>query len=427
MNRKNRREFIKRGFIQAICVLFGIDVFGNRTKQPSFPENLKHKNGRVDWDKVRNQFLLEPGRSYFNFGSLGLSPKVVISKMEDRLRSLESRGTSGYNSSDKLRKTLSKFLNTSSLEIGLTRNTTEGMNIVARGLMLKKGDEVLISNCEHIGGAACWLQLQKEIGIKLKVIELDYSGEKNQEIITKAISNKTKVLSISHILSSTGTVLPVKEIINYCRKMKVISIVDGAQAFGMIPVDLSNISPDFYISSGHKWMCGPKGTGFVYANEKSYKSLQPGFVGAYSDITFNLSKCILEIKNNISHIEYGTRNMSIYDGFNSAVLFINTIGIENIFTRGKKMADYFLNKIVTHQNITVLSSLNNDFSSSIVTFRIENTNCSLFINDLLINHKKALRGVHENNLNAIRASFSLQNDYQEIDELVTLILAQANK
>ena len=209
--------------------------------------------------------------------------------------------------------------------------------------------------------------------------------------------------------------------------MKVISIVDGAQAFGMIPVDLSNISPDFYISSGHKWMCGPKGTGFVYANEKSYKSLQPGFVGAYSDITFNLSKCILEIKNNISHIEYGTRNMSIYDGFNSAVLFINTIGIENIFTRGKKMADYFLNKIVTHQNITVLSSLNNDFSSSIVTFRIENTNCSLFINDLLINHKKALRGVHENNLNAIRASFSLQNDYQEIDELVTLILAQANK
>ncbi len=146
------------------------------------------------------------------------------------------------------------------------------MNTVARSLSLKEGDEVILSKDEHIGGAAIWLALSKEIGITIKLVDLDYSGKNNFNIIKKSVTDKTKVLVLSHVTCTTGMILPVKKIANYCKKKGIISCIDGAQAVGMIPVNITDINPDFYVTSGHKWLFGSKGTGILYINEYFLKN-----------------------------------------------------------------------------------------------------------------------------------------------------------
>lgn len=425
-SKESRRDFIKSKIGGGLAGLLGLSLVSwssiEKSKRGTVP---LFKGEEVDWLEVKNQFSLNSGRYHFRTASLGPSPRVVVDTVVDKMRELEALGQNRHDFIKPVRDKIATFLNISADQIGMVTNTTEAMNIVARTINLKAGDEVVISVEEHIGGAAPWLALQKEKGIIIKLVELDASGKDNLRVIKTAISDRTKVVVISHITCTTGLVLPVAEIAKYCRKKGVLSCIDGAQALGMVSVDLHKINPDFYVSSGHKWLFGPKGTGIVYMKKSILESTDPFYAGAYADTNFDLTEKLLEFKHTADRYEVGTRNTPITLGLGAAIDFVSAIGIHTIEKRGKELATYFKNKIVKHEGIQLLTPMDEDCTAAIVTIRlagVENVveKCSLLMRD----ENLFMRGIYENNINGIRLAFAVFNTKKEIDHAVEILKKQ---
>ncbi|MHC4945499.1 MAG: aminotransferase class V-fold PLP-dependent enzyme, partial [Planctomycetota bacterium] len=162
------------------------------------------------WQALRALFPLEPELIYMNNGGLGPSPHPVIEAMIQQMMELETISETGHHLVANVRRKASRFLNCSEEELAITRSTTEGMNIIARGLPLKEGDEVLLSTHEHPGGAMPWLALARDRGIEVRLFEPGSGGLDTLEKITSSITSKTRVLSLSHVTCTTGLVVPAR-------------------------------------------------------------------------------------------------------------------------------------------------------------------------------------------------------------------------
>src|SRR5205085_3149305 len=161
-------------------------------------------------------------------------------------------------------------------ELVLTRSTTEGMNSVAQGLSLKSGDRVLTTDQEHPGGRHCWDYIARRHGVALDIVAIP-PGENDAHAIVdrfaKRIAQRTRVLSFSHLLSSTGLHMPVAELSALARSRGCLVVVDGAQAVGGVAVDVKALGCHVYVTSGHKWLLAPKGTGRLYLSEELGKRI----------------------------------------------------------------------------------------------------------------------------------------------------------
>ena len=426
MSKETRRGFIQKSILGGILYAFGIPFLraNNSIESTLLGTDFKFDNtnyNAIDWTKIRAQFLFPKSKQYLNTASLGPSPKIVVNTICKTIEKLETSCSHGHSLTKKTHTQIAAFLNTSPDEIAVIRNATEGMNIIARTLRLKAGDEVIITTHEHVGGASPWLALQKDLGVVVKLIDLDMNGEQNLQIIKDSITSKTKAIAFSHITCTNGMKLPAKKIAAFCKSKGIYSCVDGAQALGMFPIDLSDMSPDFYTSSGHKWLFGPKGTGILYMNKKWIQQLNPVFAGAYTDSKFDLNSLTMEYRNSVQREEYGTRNTAISLGLGSAIEFINTIGIENVAKRGRELASYFRKGLSEIQEIEILTPETAEFSASMLTFKVKGRD-NLKLNQQISKiHKIRLRGIYENNLNSIRVSFAVFNTFKEIDNLLAAL------
>ena len=382
------------------------------------------------WKFIRQQFPLSKRKIYLNTASLGASPRLVIDTIYDWTLKLESMGESMQSKIQDTRVKAAALIKCDVDELAITTNTTEGVNIIAQSIAFKAGDEVIITDHAHIGGAAPWLALQKAKEIKVKLIKLDESGKHNLDIIKKVVSKKTKVVVISHVTCTTGMVLPVKEIAEFCREKGIYTCIDGAHPLGMMDIDLHDINPDFYATSGHKWLLGPKGTGFLFINKEVIKDLIPIHAGAYAGKNYNLKELIFEHNQKAQRIELGTRSTPTAMGLGSAIDFINAIGIKNIEKRGRDLATYLKEQLVQLPSIELLTPMEAEFSTSIVTFRIKEMDYktaqeriqAAVIDKPIVGKKKIrVRGIHENNLNAIRVSCTIYNNFEELDDLLTVL------
>lgn len=426
MSKIGRSEFIRRNLLGGLLATTAIpflssfeskvesDIKFSKLKIPADYES-------INWSKIRKQFLLSPEKYYFNMAGLGASPKTVIDKIHESMLALEVKASHGRHSIDATHEQLAKFLSAEPKELAITRNATEGMNIIARSLHLEEGDEILLTKHEHVGGAAPWMALQKEMGISIKLLDLDLEGKDNLEIIRKNISKKTKVVSFSHVTCTTGMILPAKEIAALCREKGIHSCVDGAQAIGMIPIDLKEMNPDFYACSGHKWLLGPKGTGVLFINKNVIGKCVPPFVGAYTDTKYDLNSLTMEYRLSAQREEYGTRNTPITLGLGEAVDFISTIGIDNIAKRGRELGLRFRDGVCSIPQIELLTPKDAKYAGAIQTFRLKGKDNLALTNKLNKETKLRLRGIYENDLDGIRASFGIFNSEKEVDYLISTI------
>jgi selenocysteine lyase/cysteine desulfurase len=424
---ETRRSFIKTKVIGGLIGAAGIPLlsYGSFFRNEDYEKATLLKGSdknNLSWSEIRKNFLLAKDKYYFNTAGLGPSPNLVIDQMYKSTKSLATSALSGHDLMPAIHNKIGAFLNTSADQIALTRNATEGMNIIAQSLSLKAGDEILLTKHEHIGGSAPWIALQKEIGVKIKLVELDLTGKDNLQIIKDNVTDKTKVVSFSHITCTTGLCLPAKEIAAFCRKRGIYSCVDGAQAIGMIAIDLKDINPDFYTCSGHKWLFGPTGTGILYVNKNLLPKINPVFAGAYTDRKFDLNTLTLEyIKDNAQRAEYGTRNISSAVGLASAIDFISEIGIKKVEARGKELAKHFISEIEQQKDVEILTSKNSKYSASIISIRVNGKNNISIRNELSRNHRIHIRTVHENEINGLRISFAIFNSIEEVNLLINAL------
>lgn len=429
---ENRRSFLRKlfGGIAATTTFPGLirNVEGgeSRTNFNRAVAQFKNSHSELDekfWDFVRRQFPLLDDLIYMNTGGLGPSPYPVIETIHSRTMNLEGISETGHEFVDGVRQKASAFFNCGMDEIAFTRNATEGMNIIARGLPLKKGDEVLMTTHEHPGGAVPWLALAKDIGIRIKLFEPGITQEENLKIIAANLSSRTRVLAISHITCTTGLKFPAEEIARLCHARNVFFVLDGAQVLGMMPVDLHQLGCDFYTSSGHKWLCGPKGTGILFIRQAMQDHWRPTHVGAYSEKIYKLEEQILEYQKSASIVEYGTRNSALILGIGVALDFLDSIGMDQVERRGKTLASYFSEQLLSIDKVAVLTPRQPESYGSIVTFKMvdQNKYHGDVVGQIKKDHNIRLRPVGEHGLNAIRASFHIFNNFEQVDRLIEAI------
>jgi len=199
MSNKSRRNFIKTNLLGGLYFtsavpLLAIPINAQAEDDLSVEEIQTSQNYEdINWKKIRKQFLLDTNKTYLNTASLGPSPKIVLKTIYDSMVSLETSCETGHGQIKAVHEKLGKFLNVDAEEIAITRNATEGMNIIAQSLKLTKGDEVIVTTHEHVGGAAPWLHLKNTNGVVVKLINLDLTGEFNLQLIKDALPKKQKL------------------------------------------------------------------------------------------------------------------------------------------------------------------------------------------------------------------------------------------
>ena len=413
----------KRDFLKLAAASMCFFNYGSMDSWAKTKNNPKRKLGSAsEWEEIRDQFSLTKNRVYFNNGTIGPSPEPVLTSVIAAMKQVDFMSEHYENNGVVLREKIGQFINSSPEEISLTHNTTEAINIVAQGLELNAGDEVIITTHEHVGNALPWLNRARLDQIVLKSFEPKKTAQEVIAQISSLISSKTKVIAIPYISCTTGQVFPIKELAALAHEKNIFIFVDGAHALGMLPLNMKELDIDFFATCGHKWMCGPKGTGFLYIKKSLLDKVQARFVGAYSDTGWSLTPPKIDGLNPTAHrYDYGSQNTSLYAGFSAAIDFFNLIGMQKIKNYGCELATLLQNELLKLSDfIEVLTPIEEQSKAMIISFRFKEKDYKLFANYAGKNGFR-IRQVPEANLNAIRVSTHLYNSKEEVLNFVKMV------
>jgi selenocysteine lyase/cysteine desulfurase len=427
-----RRSFFRDalGFVGAAASLAAVRRAGAQSPGGGslpVPEGDVDPRDRRFWASVRQQFPLTDRRTYLNTGGLGASPQVSIDAVQQKIDALEEISEVGHKHDlwVEIKTSAGKLLGCEADELAYTRNTTEGSNIVCNGLPLQAGDEVITTTHEHVGNTLDWLARQKRDGIVVKPFTPSMeSAEENVKRIEALLTPRTKVLSLSHVTCATGQILPMRQIGELAADRGLWYFVDGAQSAGMMPVDVKSWKCHAYATSGHKWLCGPKGTGLLYVSREAQEVIEPKFVGAYSgggewDM---ISTGQFHWTDSAQRYEYGTVSVPLFVGLGASMDFLLQIGIHNIWRHNHAMGAA-LKEGLNELGATVLSPQDADEHSSIITFKIDNMEYPQLQGFLGKEHKLRTRGIYEGGLNGLRISLHLYNDFDDVDRVLAGVRA----
>ena len=288
----------------------------------------------VAWELIRSQFKTDPGVAYLNNASLGMPPTVVAEavahgyELHSRNPSCAKHELSGIVANQSI-PSLARFLGADPDEIVLTRNATQALHLAAVGLKLVANDEVLITTQEHPAGRRPWHFRKTRNGLDVKQVFIPSpfnAGDQVVDLMVSQITDRTRAIAFCHVTRG-GHLYPVKQLCAIARKHGIATVVDGAQAIGMIPIDLHDLGCDVYAASLHKWLLGPIGTGLLFVLSSARKRWRSMYEG-----TATLDQPAYEPP--------GTPALPLRAAIDTAVGLIQRIGIEAIAERDRYLSDY---------------------------------------------------------------------------------------
>lgn len=316
-----------------------------------------------------------------------------------------------------------EFINAQSMEeIIFTRNTTEALNLLAYSLTkpLRKGDEILLTQMEHHSNLVPWQQISKERGLVLKFIDIDENGELKKEDFSK-ITEKTKIVSVTHMSNVLGTINPVKEIAKIAHENGALMVVDGAQSVPHFPVDVQSLGCDFLAFSGHK-MLGPTGIGVLYGRKSLLEGMSPFLYGGETirEVQFQFSSW-----NDLPwKFEAGSMNIAEGIGLSAAIDYLQKLGMENVFAHEQSLTEYAYTRL-EEEDVQVYGPKPNG-RGGVLAFNVDGVHAH-DLSTLLDQEGIAIRGGHHCAMplmgllgvaGTARASLYLYNTKEEIDKLI---------
>lgn len=299
-------------------------------------------------DKTDFPIFNDKSLVYLDSASTSQKPKVVLDTIKKvyehsnanvhrALYDLGSKSTELYESS---RETISKFINApSSKEIIFTSGTTASINLLSYSLesRLKKDDEILISHMEHHANIVPWQQLSKRVGVKLKYLPLTKSGDIDLENSKKYFTDRTKIVSITHMSNVLGTINPIKKIAKMAKSIGAVYIIDGAQSVSHMPVDVQDLECDFLAFSGHK-MLGPTGIGIVWGRKELLDKMDPVYGGGDMIEEVHYDKATWAP---VPHkFEAGTPPYVEAIGLGAAIDYLTDLDMENVQNHSDELREY---------------------------------------------------------------------------------------
>ncbi len=418
----NRRSFIKSATALAALSLTELQAIA-AAKELKTDGKIIDEHDEAYWHNVRQSFPLTKDWTYLNNGTFGPSPYPVIEAVHVAMMDADREGN--YGSYDSTPGKIAKFVGANDNEITLTHNVTEGINIACWGVPLKKGDEVILTTHEHIGNCSPWMSRQKLHGIVIRKYTPAPTAAETLERIAALINKRTRVIATPHIPCTQGQVLPIKEICQLAKDKGLFSLIDGAHGAGMLELDLHDLGCDTYASCSHKWMLGPKGTGFLYVKDSFRDTVQTYYGGAgIDDGKWDLMSDPVKTGNYApsGHRYFGgTQANALYTGVNASIDFIENIGIKNIHNRIKSLGKYTQDRLLEFgDKIELITPTEERSRCAVNGFRIKNMDYQKFF-EKCVESKIRIRSVAECGLNSLRVSTHIYNNHADVDKLMELL------
>jgi selenocysteine lyase/cysteine desulfurase len=330
------------------------------------------------WKKIRGQFMLSHESVFFNPGTVGAMPRVVVDKMTEHLRYIaehvadwaykddnKEEFISGYNNLLSIRSKVARLINCDVTEVAMTDNVTNSMSYIANGLTLQPGDEILTTDQEHPGGQSGFLVKEKRYGVVFKKVAVPKPARNAQEVydaLVKGLTPKTKVLMVSHMITGSGAILPVKELCAEARKRGIFTVLDGAQTVGQIAVDVHDIGCDAYAGCFHKWIGAPGGTGFMYVRSDRMKDIWTTVASTrwdnHEDEGFRFT-------------QRGTGNFPVLKGLDAALDFHAEIGAGRVYDRIKFLGSRLRAGLRKVDKVKIFSPEDESMCAGITVYNIQ--------------------------------------------------------
>ena len=378
---------------------------------------------------LKQQFLLRDDITYLNFGSFGACPKPVFEKYQQFQLELEQEPVqfitvNGLKYLETSREALGSYLNCHKDDLVYVTNPSYAVNAVARSFDLKPGDEILTTNLEYGACDKAWEYYCKKTGAVYIKQPISLPVKSKDEFVAdffKAVSSKTKLVSIVHVSNSMGTVNPIKKIVELAHKAGAVVLVDGAQSAVHLDIDVQDMDCDFFVFSAHK-LFGPTGTGVLYGKRKILEDMPPFLGGGemIKEVSFeSTTYADLPYK-----FEAGTPNIADTVAFKSAIDFINALGKKEIRKHEESLLAYATAELEKLPGLTIIGKAKEKVS--VVSFVIENIH-SQDTGILLDNRGIAVRTGHHCTqplmrrfgiAGTTRASFAVYNTMEEVDALI---------
>lgn len=420
----------RRQFIQQIGLLAGAFSAGslfNQLYAAGFEKANQHVLHLTDaevaadedyWSIIQQSYTVNPSIINLNNGGVSPAPRVVQEAL-DRYNKLVNEGPSYFmwrildQGREPLRQKLADLAGVDAEEIAINRNSTEALNTVIYGLNLTAGDEIIGTKQDYPNMINAWRQRATREGIVYKQISFDFPIENDDEIVSayeKAITPKTKIIHVTHIINWVGQIMPVRKIADMAHAHGIEVLCDGAHSFGLLDFKISDLHCDYFGTSLHKFLSAPIGSGMMWVKKEKIEKLWP--------LVCNDKPHSPDIRK---FETIGTRSFPIEQAIGEAVNFQTAIGSKRKQERIHYLKKYWAEKVKDIPTVKIHTSLNPEYSCAICGISIDGMTPGDLNNELFNGYKIHATGIDWENIHCVRITPHVYTRLQDLDKLVKAV------
>ena len=422
---KNRRQFIRQ-FGSLAGISAGATIFNPSLASPlkdtiklwqdQDPKSLARNE--EFWYHVQKSYRQSPHFVNLESGYFSPQPTEVMEAQLKNIQMINEQPSFYYrNRQDEerleVKKKLADLAGVSHEEIVITRNTTEALDTVILGMDLKAGDEALMTNQDYGSMLEAWEQRAERYGITNKVIDIPLTPKNKMEIVSafeKAITPKTKVILVTHLINLTGQILPAREIADMAHDRGIEVIVDAAHSFAQLDYKIPDLDCDYYGTSLHKWLCCPVGVGMMYMKKEKIEKTWPLFGDSRIP------------KNDIRKFEHvGTRPVSTNLTISSAIEFHLNLGPKRKEERLRYLKDYWVSQVKDLPKVNINTPLGETQSCAIANFSVDGMTPNEIANFLFEKYKIFTVAINREAVQGVRVTPHLYTRLEQLDKFVKAI------
>lgn len=425
----NRREFL--GALGALPVMAAFSrEAAARTWDPSPPSPADIDDATL-FARLRADLQFKEDVTYCNTGTLGAVPREVMDAMVTGLRGTESalpdwpyfqadgEPLTGYQPLLEARTRIARFLGAQPDEVAITQNATMGMNMLGNGLDWREGDEVLTTDQEHGGAVSVFRLMAKRRGIVVKELPLASAVDRGPEgilaMFRDAATPRLRAIMASHVTSQFGIRMPVEGLIALARERGALSLIDGAQAVGQIPVNVRALGCDAYVASPHKWLLAPKGTGILYVK----RDVQDRLWTTLASYQWDNKEA-----GSFRFMQYGTGSTALIDGLLAALTVAERHTMERVERWNRALTQRLREGLARIPGAKLSSPPDPRLASAITTFRVEGVTARDLQNALW---ERKVRVRAQGDDKGVRLSAHIYVAPSDIDRILEVVAALSRK
>ncbi len=408
----------RRAFLQALGVLLGLPweaIAHWERPRPAPPEPTL---GEEFWAWVRTEFPLHPSLINLNNGGVSPHPRSVLEALfRHELAANEAPAYTMWRILDQkepIRRRLAAICGADPEEVAIVRNSTEALETVIFGLPLKAGDEVVAAESDYPSMIAAWKQREARDGIRVRWVKLPLPSDSEEALIApylEALTPRTRVLHLTHLINWTGQIVPLTRLIAEARRRGIFTLVDAAHSYAHIPVDFQAMGCDAAGVSLHKWLCAPFGTGLLYVRRERIRDIWPLFAAPADRKADDIRK--------FEHL--GTRSIPTEQAIAAAIDFHEQIGLERKNQRLVELRRYWLEQATRLPKVRSLTP--QQLAGGLATIQVEGWEPQKLADHLLEKYRLLVAAIDWMGIKGIRITPHIYTTRSEMDRLLEALRA----